>query len=296
LAGWAVAGTCLLAACVTSWVPGPQFYHRTDAVFGAEPVGEDECDTCHDEVNGRAPAPSFHAECEGCHGPGSLHADSEEPADIRFPASADCLACHGKGRSTHMDWQTAAHERAGLLCSDCHAPHSREPGLLRTAARLQGTMLPLATPTTRLCVSCHPAIASRLNLPSHHPVREGMLDCTDCHQPHEDRRFTLGERTALCSGCHQDHAGPWIYEHPPVAEDCGYCHDPHGAPAYNLQASVQPASCLECHSLADSTHVGRAGVPEFGPITPAAAGTFLNRCTDCHGAIHGSYQDPHLRR
>ena len=31
-------------------------------------------------------------------------------------------------------------------------------------------------------------------------------------------------------------------------------------------------------------------------IGPEVAGAFYTRCTDCHGAIHGSYQDPHLRR
>jgi DmsE family decaheme c-type cytochrome len=149
-----------------------------------------------------------------------------------------------------------------------------------------------------MCLDCHAEIASRLDLASHHPVREGMLGCTDCHGPHEDPRTRLGARTALCEGCHQDHAGPWIFEHPPVAEDCTYCHAPHGSPAYNLLDTSQPGVCLACHTLPDSVHVTQTGegLPIGAPISPAAADIFFRRCTDCHGAIHGSYQDPHLRR
>ena len=32
------------------------------------------------------------------------------------------------------------------------------------------------------------------------------------------------------------------------------------------------------------------------PVTGAVASAFYTRCTDCHGAIHGSYETPHLLR
>jgi DmsE family decaheme c-type cytochrome len=118
-----------------------------------------------------------------------------------------------------------------------------------------------------------------------------MLSCTDCHQPHGDRRTTLGARTQLCASCHQDHAGPWIFEHPPVAEDCLYCHTPHGSPSYDLLDTSQPGLCIACHTPADTWHL-----PTGAPITSPVAFAFYTRCTDCHGAIHGSYDDPHLRK
>jgi DmsE family decaheme c-type cytochrome len=273
-----------LLACVTTWTPLERSYHRITAVKDAgAPVGADECRTCHEDEQGRTFGPEGHADCEACHGPGELHADSEEPQDIRFPSSSDCVNCHEKGRSTLLAWTTAEHRRAGVLCSDCHDSHNREPHNVRKASDLQGTLLRHASGTTQMCVTCHTDVAASLSLPSHHPTKEGMLDCTSCHSPHESRRMTLGARTTLCTGCHESEAGPWIYEHAPVTEDCGYCHAPHGTSARNLLSSSEPGVCVACHSL-----------PEMGATHDPQA--YTTRCSDCHSAVHGSFADPHLRR
>ena len=305
----AVAAAAAIAACATAWRPEPRSYHRTTVdLEDAEILGFEDCLDCHEEVRGRAPIPAYHEDCEGCHGFGSVHADSEEPEDIRFPASADCLACHEEGRDTHLDWATGEHERAGLICSDCHDPHQREPNLLRIGGEIRFGHL---DPNSTLCVQCHTDVASRLNFPSHHPVREGMLSCTDCHAPHGDRRTALGDRVSLCAECHQDYVGPWIFEHAPAAEDCTMCHNPHGSAAPNLLDTAMPTLCLSCHSTADPWHfeaTGELGLQTISTdnprppgqrcqlVTMFSAGAFYARCTDCHGAIHGSYQDRHLRR
>lgn len=283
----------LIAACATVWIPSRN-YHRTAAVEGNEVVGSEDCTSCHEDVLGHPPIADYHADCESCHGAGSLHAASEAPADTRFPSSADCLTCHESGRATHLAWATGEHERAGLICSDCHNPHNREPNNVRQA---EHASYGFTDPNTSLCITCHPDVASRLRLPSHHPVAEGMLGCTDCHSPHGDTQTTLGARTQLCTSCHQDHAGPWIYEHPPAAEDCTACHQPHGTASYNLLDTSQPALCLSCHSLPDDRHLKAGeGLSAGDSVTSAVATAFYSRCTDCHGAIHGSYQDSHLRR
>jgi DmsE family decaheme c-type cytochrome len=268
----------VLAGCVTVWRPPSQPYHRTAAIAGAELVGADECLDCHEDVREHAPSPKYHADCEACHGPGSLHVDSEEPVDVRYPASADCLDCHESGRTRHLAWATGEHERAGVICSDCHDVHNREPLHVRT---VQAAGFGYLDTNSTLCIQCHTDVASRLNSLSHHPVREGMLSCADCHDPHGDRRTALGDRTQLCTGCHQEHAGPWIFEHTPVAEGCSTCHNPHGGASYNLLDSIEPALCLSCHT-----------VPAFH--APGAA--YHTRCTDCHGAIHGSYESRRLLR
>lgn len=271
-----------LVACVSSWPKvAPQPYHRTAAIAGTEEVGADECTVCHEDVGDHAPAPEYHADCESCHGLGSLHIDSEETADIRFPADADCLACHDSRRS-HLEWTGADHRRSGVMCSDCHDSHNRELNHIRIPD-VGPAFGSFADDTTRLCVSCHTAVASQLVLPSHHPVYEGMLSCTDCHQPHASQSGRLGTPTELCSSCHQDYAGPWIFEHPPVAEDCGYCHTPHGAVANALLETSQPGACIGCHTIPTLA----------APHDPSA---FVSECSECHSAIHGSYADPQLRR
>jgi DmsE family decaheme c-type cytochrome len=205
------------------------------------------------------------------------------PSGVRFPANGDCLACHETGHRGLLAWELSEHQRAGVLCSDCHNPHNGEPRHLRLASDLTRDVFPHAGVGTTLCVGCHAEVASELSLPSHHPVREGMLACTDCHAPHEAREIRLGEKTAECTQCHQAQSGPWLFEHTPVVEDCGYCHVAHGASATPLLSATQPGACVYCHTVAEmgATHDPQA---------------FVTRCTDCHAAVHGSYADPHLRR
>ncbi len=294
-----------LGACIAfQWKPlGP---HRSAPVPGAEMVGSEECLVCHDEVQGRPEIARYHEGCETCHGGGSLHSESEARLEIRFPANGDCLACHVVGRRSHLQWGTGEHARAGVYCTDCHNPHTASRRHLRTHGP---SPYPDIDAVSGLCLSCHPEVAARLAFPSHHPLPQGGMSCLGCHDPHEDRRVAFGDENQDCADCHQDYMGPWTFEHPPTVEGCTICHNPHGAVADNLLDTDQPALCLSCHSLNDLWHHGPAGtgdpfsrtITQDFPNDPMEiikrqnAMTFLRRCTDCHGAIHGSYTDEHLR-
>jgi DmsE family decaheme c-type cytochrome len=278
-------GFVALAACVIPWtLPTPTGYQRVEtANRPGKAIGAEQCYACHASFDTHRVSTEYHADCESCHGPGQMHNYTAKPQDIRYPANADCEACHQTGRRTLQGWTTSGHARNGVLCSDCHDTHNQEPEHVRLATRIEGERLRDAGNTTQMCSACHPEVAAQLDLPSHHPVREGMIGCTDCHKPHEGRKQTLGARTQVCTSCHQEVNGPWIYEHAPVTENCGYCHTPHGASADNLLAVSEPGGCISCHSLATA---GAAHDPW----------AFTTRCTDCHSAVHGSYTDPHLRR
>lgn len=278
----ALAGIAVFFACAETGSFGPpEGYHRVAPIDGVgTTLGSSTCLPCH----GNQPAPGHHMDCESCHGSGRLHVQNVlDPALIRFPSNNECLGCHEKGHRGLLTWALSEHARAGLLCDDCHDPHNGEPFHVRTETKGAQVVLADARPDTKLCVSCHPSVGAKLNLPSHHPIREGMMGCTDCHGPHDATPVQLGSKTARCTECHQAQAGPWPYEHTPVAEDCGYCHVPHGAVADNLLTANQPGPCVFCHTVAEmgATHDPQA---------------YVTRCTDCHGAIHGSYADPHLRR
>lgn len=300
----------MVVACAAfQWRPrGPR---RVAEIPGATPVGSEECLVCHEDVQGHEKIAAYHGDCERCHGAGSLHADSEDPQQIRYPANADCLACHAVGYETHLSWGTGEHSRAGLFCSDCHNPHETTKHHLRPHEAVAFRHM---DEPSRLCVECHDDVGAQLRYPSHHPVAEGMLSCLSCHDPHEDRRIAGGGPDHTCEKCHQDVVGPWIYEHAPVVDGCTLCHDPHGAATDDLLATMQPALCLSCHSLNDFWHHSVLGtgiftnvpisqdrpppVPPGQPseaITAQEAMTFLRRCTDCHGAVHGSQTDEHLR-
>ncbi|MBW2500025.1 MAG: hypothetical protein JRF61_22295 [Deltaproteobacteria bacterium] len=272
----------LFFACAEGGGPDrPLGHQRVAPVEGArELLGSESCLECH----GHQPAPRHHRDCEGCHGSGERHVEDPLISEaIRHPANADCLDCHQTGHRGLLDWELSEHRRAGLLCSDCHEPHNAEPLHLRVASDVMRNVMPHARGESRLCVSCHMEVAAQLNLPSHHPVKEGMLGCSDCHAPHAGEQTRLGAQTDQCTQCHQAQAGPWIYDHTPVVEDCGHCHVPHGASADALLVATQPGACVYCHTVAEmgATHDPQA---------------YVTRCTDCHGAVHGSYADPHLRR
>jgi DmsE family decaheme c-type cytochrome len=272
-------------ACVSQWKPPQQQgYHHTDPVEGAgRRIGAEACRDCHASFDGHFMASQAHVDCESCHGPAELHAHTASARDIAYPANAECAACHQIGERTLLSWSSSVHARSNVICSDCHDTHNREPRHVREAETRQRVVLPRASATTQMCSGCHAEVVAQLGLPSHHPVGEGMLDCTDCHDPHRNTAMTRGPRTQLCTACHQEVQGPWIHEHPPVNEDCGYCHTPHGATADNLLETSQPAACISCHTL-----------PTAGAVHDPYA--FTTRCTDCHNAVHGSYTDPVLRR
>ena len=74
--------------------------------------------------------------------------------------------------------------------------------------------------------------------PSHHPIIENKMKCSDCHNPHG--ALTPGDAAATrrvnaqCTSCHADKRGPFVFSHPPVDENCLTCHNPHGSVHYKL--------------------------------------------------------------
>jgi DmsE family decaheme c-type cytochrome len=121
-------------------------------------------------------------------------------------------------------------------------------------------------------------------MPFHHPVNEGAVSCSDCHDPHgtfqANNLKATADQNAVCTKCHAETRGPFVYEHAAVkAEGCVGCHSPHGS--QNARLLNMPAIntlCNQCHSrVANHTINGMgAGSDELVP------------CTSCHTYIHGS--------
>lgn len=259
------------------------------ASFGAS------CISCHKEIKGTTARPEhYHGNCESCHAGGighrlSLSKGESGKGSIANPKSAECTACHKNDRKL-MNWAFSVHNKAGGNCSDCHAIH------VSPVARNTSIANPKVDKSSAVCITCHQDTNSQFRMRSHHPVLEGAMGCTGCHNPHGSDQVSLKGKNEQCLSCHQSHRGPKVFEHAPVVEDCTSCHAPHGSPNRGLLSVSQPAVCLQCHSIAEGKH-GRG----TGPEPPLRAGTrtitgaVLRSCTNCHGAIHGSQQDPLLR-
>ena len=296
-------------------------------IEGATTVGSAACADCHEEtckpfektIHGRiAPfeTAGLGTGCETCHGGGSLHVESEDPADIicfgeLTPAqqSRICLDCH-----TMFHWAGSEHYLNNIGCLQCHKMHSPVGDNLLAKAEPKG------------CYACHTDIQAKVQYPSHHPIREGKMDCSDCHDPHGSAIGNLlktDERlNDLCLTCHASKQGPFVFEHPPVVEDCTICHSPHGTIPNNLLKQNEPFMCLQCHELhfhagkigwdknldtpvAEYPYKGNENFPYTGyQVNPdnnekyreahdrsnraAFKMAWTTKCTQCHFRVHGS--------
>jgi len=152
-----------------------------------------------------------------------------------------------------------------------------------------------------LCYDCHREKRAQMNFTSHHPVREGRMTCSSCHDTHGGQTDHLlrnaESEKAFCTNCHPSKHGPFVFEHAAVEEGCNVCHQPHGTVADNLLKQNEPFLCLQCHEA--HFHIGREGATT--PVTSNPTGSsnnpngvsgwrqaFTTKCTQCHSQVHGS--------
>ena len=261
-------------------------------------VGSDTCKTCHEDLyNNWAKTPHWkttldkkagpsHQGCEGCHGPGADHVAGGgdkskififEEASAR-EVSSRCLTCHA---GAHPNFERSAHGHAKVSCTDCHSAH---------ASKSEANLLKVSQP--QLCYACHTDVKPAFAQPFHHKVDEGLLTCSDCHDPHgtfKGRQLkSTADQNAICTKCHSETAGPFAFEHPVVkAEGCIACHSPHGSPNPRLlNVSNVNTLCLQCHSATNLKAFPNAVSEQGGPVHNQAAQ--YTPCTNCHSQIHGS--------
>ncbi len=87
-----------------------------------------------------------------------------------------------------MAWHASTHERYGVACTDCHNPHPHS--CVRQIVNIshygveQPKRLAMSVQEPEACYKCHQRIFAMNHLPSHHPIMEGKMVCSDCHDPH----------------------------------------------------------------------------------------------------------------
>lgn len=287
---------------------------------GANYIGNENCKGCHEDkfkssdFHSRIKdfeAPSMKLGCEGCHGPGSLHASGAIEKIISFKDKDTdftrlCISCHQSKNS--ITYQSSAHYKEGIGCVNCHKMHGKtERKLLKEKEFV-------------LCSNCHSNVKAKFYFTSHHPIKEDKFSCSACHNVHNDTKALLkgeDEKNEICLSCHRKYQGPFVFEHAPVVEDCLNCHDAHGSIANNLLKQNEPFVCLQCHEAhfhalrtSGNFDVKFKGVLDpyqtngtidatssttLQPSQVTIKGTesgfqkaFLTKCTQCHKAVHGS--------
>ena len=229
-------------------------------------------------------------DCESCHGPASELMETIQGFDPKkqqqeiilahkdnlidfntLPSGAlslICLKCHTTNATFNIhNWNSGVHAANDISCSTCHPIHAGADLILSPRA------------LSNRCISCHLDVGAKFSLPSRHPVREGKMYCTDCHDPHgtgnpkQIREITQKE---ACGRCHAEKVGPFRFEHGDVTEECTTCHDQHGSVNNNLLKTPEAFLCRNCHS---APHIS---------TDVAYIGMYNTRCTDCHSMIHGT--------
>jgi DmsE family decaheme c-type cytochrome len=259
------------------------------------------CYRCHAGMSNQQQTASAHQicgaagfDCTTCHDP---------HGKIRLESRTDlCLKCHNNSSPT-MAWHSSTHAAFGVACADCHNPHPNS--FVQQVVAIQHTNIdrprrsPMSVSEPHVCYRCHADVYAQNSMPSHHPIKEGKMVCSDCHDAHGQTEGNLKEPTVnmVCYRCHAEKQGPFAYEHPPVTENCAICHNPHGTVANNLLHQPATFLCLRCHtghrtSPLGPNHSGLLGDVGTSPVLQAA---FYTDCTQCHSQIHGSdLPSPHV--
>ncbi len=264
--------------------------------------GDANCTRCHDET-GEDPvlaigktkhgtvADKRTPTCTSCHGKSETHANmppdmKERPKTERSfvkksstPAASQnqaCLTCHQGGKRIH--WAGSTHAASDLSCASCHQVHTAHDKVRDKLTQAE------------TCYACHKEKRAQFNRPSRHPLNEGKVACSDCHNPHGSAgraKMVRDNVNDTCYTCHMEKRGPFVRNHQPVQEDCSICHNPHGTTTPNLLKARPPFLCQQCHEPAG--HIAAPGVfANAGPSLRANATLVARGCLNCHTNIHGT--------
>jgi len=257
-------------------------------------VGEDTCLVCHSDagegyfgsvhhVAADLRTPAGRQGCESCHGPGEAHVSDPMDESVRPRAFSKlppsevneaCTSCHNRGE--HALWDGSQHEARDVSCTSCHSVH---------AAQSEATLLK-AVNQRELCASCHRDKISKLDRSGHMPVREGKIECTTCHNVHGATNVRLLRKgdsiQELCTSCHAEKRGPFLWEHAPTRDGCVTCHDPHGSSNERMLVAKPPILCQRCH-----IHTRHPSTIYDASVIDSAR-VYARSCVTCHSAIHGS--------
>lgn len=278
-----------------------------------------DCGSCH--TTGYDADPSVHqgdlpgivgswalpgVQCEECHGPGSVHAQSPKDHPMNVDRSSDmCGKCHARGtpykipaeggfvQNYEQYNEILSTSKAVMKCVDCHDPHQSLNPLNPNRS--------LAVKTK--CESCHyEKTANFVN--SELPHYSEQVQCIDCHMPYTDKS-AIGD-TLHHVGDVRSHLfrintdpnakmlsadGKFANGYLTVDYVCLRCHGTEDK-AWALSNAnrahvepVEPTSCFECHGDTPENEKIIARRDQWENSAHATGETYTENespCSGCH--------------
>jgi predicted CXXCH cytochrome family protein len=217
-----------------------------------------------------------------------------------FAGNKACYECH---TNYTRHFAASAHGRVHAPdaqmkdqtgCESCHGPGSRHIA----AGGGRGRFIINPGRDSQSCLTCHLQVHAEINLPQHHPIPEGRMNCVQCHDPHgsdimkaANTGLAMARLNESCASCHREQSRPHVYEHDALREGCTTCHSPHGSINAKMLVERDNNLCLKCHA---QTPVPGGGVV-IGKIDHTFNG-FISRgacwSAGCHPSVHGSNVSP----
>jgi DmsE family decaheme c-type cytochrome len=200
------------------------------------------------------------------------------------------MNCHNNASGKRNHWSGSQHESRNIVCSACHEVHAKQDKVLSKATQPE------------VCFACHKEQRAQEHRISHHPIGEGKVVCSDCHNPHGStgpKLLVKNNVNETCFTCHAEKRGPFLWEHGPVIDNCTNCHTPHGSTNTPLLKTRVPFLCQECHTGDHGSGINSGanlpngnvttvnGAQPVGSQSPRAQ-TNARACLNCHVLIHGS--------
>jgi predicted CXXCH cytochrome family protein len=230
--------------------------------------------------------------------PGEVVVPLEIPG-AHYVGNQACLDCHAE---IVREFRASPHARVHFEdaamagdtgCESCHGPGSKH---IESGGNAQFIINPGNDPAS--CFQCHLDVQAEFNLPQHHPVIEGHMNCVQCHDPHggdilkPKGGLAMARQNESCAQCHREQTRPFVFEHEALREGCTVCHNPHGSINEKMLNESDPNLCLRCHA-----QVQEPGGDIFIGNTDHTPLLQMGTCwtAGCHTAIHGSNVDPRLR-
>lgn len=210
----------------------------------------------------------------------------------KYVGTESCIVCHDKEAK---EFELSTHARISNAksqdvhgCEMCHGPGSVH---VDASGGKDNIINPRKNP--QMCFTCHMDKKAEFRLPFHHPVLEGKMSCTDCHNSHGPDALpwtttSLDGVNETCFKCHKEQRGPFVWEHEVVREGCTTCHKVHGSVNDKMLVARDANLCLRCHAQVNFPTIGKSN---HG--SRLAQGSCFSG--GCHTAVHGSNFDAHLR-